>query len=82
MPASVLEELAQLRRRELQGELGGLVEKRSGLERELEALGKDIESKLRMLELVEATEEQVVAQGQEQRAIEEQGPGASSHVRC
>jgi hypothetical protein len=39
------------------------VEKRSGLERELEALDKDIESKRRMLELVEATEEQLAAQG-------------------
>jgi hypothetical protein len=75
-----LEALAELRR-ELQGELEGLVERRSGLERELEGLDKDIESKRRMLELVEATEEQLAAQGGGQRSTEGDGPGASTQVR-
>jgi hypothetical protein len=80
-PISVREALAKLRQK-LQGKLEGLVEKRSGLERELEVLGKDIESTRRMLELVETTEEQLAAQGQEHRAVEEQGPGPSTQVRA
>jgi hypothetical protein len=64
----VLEALAELRR-ELQGELEGLAEKRLGLERELEAVDTGIESKHRMMELVEATEEQLAAQGSDQPGI-------------
>jgi hypothetical protein len=47
----------ELRVRELRGELEGLVETRSGHERALQALDKQIESKRRTLELVEATPE-------------------------
>jgi hypothetical protein len=79
-PTSVLEALADLRR-ELQGELGALVQKRTGLERELETLDKDIESKRRMLELVEATEEQLATQGQGHQDLEGRGPRASTQVR-
>jgi chromosome segregation ATPase len=76
-PTSVLKTLAELRR-ELQGELEGLAEKRSRLERELGVVDKDIEAKRRMLELVEATEEQLEAQRREQP---EDGLGASTQVR-
>jgi hypothetical protein len=44
------------------------------------ALINDIEFHARVLELVEATEEQVVAQGPEP-AVEGEGPGASTQVR-
>jgi hypothetical protein len=77
-PGPVLKTLAELRR-ELQGELEGLVEKRSGLEMELEALDKDIESKRRMLELVESTEKQLAAPSKPD--LEGDGPGASTQVR-
>jgi hypothetical protein len=79
-PASVLESLVELRQ-ELRGELEGLLEKRGGLERELEGLDKEIESKGRMLELVEATEEQLAAQGLGHQASEEGAPGAGMQVR-
>jgi predicted nucleic acid-binding Zn-ribbon protein len=92
-PTSVLEALAKARR-DLRGELEGLVERQSGvnseleglverqlgLERELEGLRKDIESRRRMLELVEATEEQLVAQA-ERPALEGGGLGTSAQVR-
>jgi hypothetical protein len=78
--SSVLEALADLRRG-LEGELEALAEKRTGLERELEALDKDIESKHRMLGLVETTKEQLAAQGRGQPDVEGDGPGASTQVR-
>jgi phage shock protein A len=78
-PPSVLETLARLRY-ELQLELAGLAERRSGLEDELEALGHKIEATRRQLELVEATEEQLAAQGRGQRAIEQGGAGGSTQV--
>jgi phage shock protein A len=78
-PTSGPEALAQLRR-ELQDELEGLVQKRSGLEDELEALGKDIESTRRQLQLLEATEEELAAQGRGERAIEQDRAGGSTHV--
>jgi hypothetical protein len=76
----VFKSLAQLRR-ELEGVLMGLVEKRSGLEGGPEVLDKDIESTRRQLELVQATAEHLAAQGRGQRAIERGGPGASTQVR-
>jgi septal ring factor EnvC (AmiA/AmiB activator) len=60
-PPRVLSRLDKLRQR-LQRELQKLLEKQSHHERELQALGKEIESKRRMLELVEATEKQTAAQ--------------------
>jgi phage shock protein A len=77
-PTAGLEALAELWQ-ELEGELEELHEKRSGLERELEALDKDIESKRRMLELVEATEAQLAALSQPD--LEGGEPGASTQVR-
>jgi hypothetical protein len=71
VPASVLSELGELRR-VLQGELRGLVEKRGGLEGELQMLGKEIESKQRALELVEATERQLASQGRGEPELEGQ----------
>jgi predicted component of type VI protein secretion system len=68
-----LEALAELRR-ELQGELEGLLEK-------LKGLGRDIESKRRMLELVKATEEQLAAQGRVQQAVDGEASGANTQVR-
>jgi hypothetical protein len=78
---SVLETLARLRR-ELQGELEKLVEKRSELELEPE-LDVMIESTRRQLELVQTTEEQLAAQAsaQAQPAAEEGGPGESTQIR-
>jgi predicted nucleic acid-binding Zn-ribbon protein len=76
----VVQALAELRR-DLQDELKELLEKRSGLERELKALDKHVEFKRRQLELVEDTEEQLVAQGPGQRGTEGDGPEASSQVR-
>jgi hypothetical protein len=64
VPDSVLSELRELRR-ELQGEPEGPEDWRSGL---------DDEARQRMLELVEATEEQLAAQ-------EPGPPGASTQVR-
>jgi hypothetical protein len=50
-------------------------------DRELERLGKAMDSTRRMLELVEATEEQLAAQGRGQPGLERGGPGASMEVR-
>jgi hypothetical protein len=80
VPASVLSELVELRS-ELQGELEGLVEKRTGLEAELQAVGKEIEAKQRALELVEATEKQLADQGRGQQGLDGSEPGASAQVR-
>jgi hypothetical protein len=79
-PAILLSELGELRR-ELQGELEGLVEKRSEVEEELQALGKEIEAKQRELGLVKATVQQLVAQELRQQELEGDGPGASKQVR-
>jgi hypothetical protein len=96
-PASVLSELGELRR-ELQGELKGLVEERGlgelrrakqgeleergELEQELQALSKEIESKQRELELMEATERQIGEPGRGQPATEGVGEAqASTQVR-
>jgi hypothetical protein len=68
-PPGVLAVVAYLRQK-LWRELEGLVGKRSGLLREVEALDKEIETKRRMMELVEATEEQLVDQERGQQAIE------------
>jgi hypothetical protein len=61
VPQSVRSALTKLRK-DLKHELAGLVERRSGLERELQAVGLDIESKQRALELVEASERQLEGQ--------------------
>jgi hypothetical protein len=80
VPANVLEALAQLRR-EVEDELKGLAEKRSGLASELEALDKDIEARQRQLDMVEATERQLAGQGRGQRGLEGGAAGASTQVR-
>jgi hypothetical protein len=66
---------------ELQGELGELLGRRSAPEGKEDVLDEEIENKRRELELVEATEEQLAAQEGGQRAIEGNGPGASTEVR-
>jgi predicted nucleic acid-binding Zn-ribbon protein len=78
-PTAAPQALAQLRR-DLQGELEGLVEKRSGLARELEALDESIERIQRQVAVVEATE-QLAAQERGQRSIEGGGPEAVAEVR-
>jgi hypothetical protein len=80
VPESVLSALGKLRR-ELQGGVAGLVERRSGLEQELQALCIEIESKTRALELVEATERQLADQGGGEGVTEEDDTGASVQVR-
>jgi hypothetical protein len=80
-PTRVLEALAKVHRG-LLSELEGLAEKRTGLEKQLEAVDTEVKFKRRQLELVEATQEQLAAQGPGQRAIEGDGPGASSQVRA
>jgi predicted nuclease with TOPRIM domain len=80
VPDVVLSELGDLRR-ELMGKLAELVKKRSGLEGELQALGREIEDKQRALELVEATERQLTGQGRGQLEVEGDGLGASTQVR-
>jgi phage shock protein A len=80
MIGTVHEELARLHR-ELEGEVKQVVEKRSGLERELEALDQDLMSKRRMLELVKSTQEQLEALERMRRDVEGGGPGASTQVR-
>jgi uncharacterized protein YhaN len=77
-PPSVVEALAELRR-ELQDKLRALAEERVAPERELERLDKAMDSTRRMLELVQATEEQLAAQGQGQPDLEGGGAGASTH---
>jgi hypothetical protein len=62
---SVLSALGELRG-SLHGELQRLLEKKSGLEGELQAVGQEIESKQRALELVKATERQLAGQGRAQ----------------
>jgi predicted nucleic acid-binding Zn-ribbon protein len=79
-PESVISTLGDLRR-ELQGELEGLKEKRSRLEGELQALSKEIEAKQCELELVAATEREMTAQGREQPDDEDSAPGESTQVR-
>jgi predicted nucleic acid-binding Zn-ribbon protein len=79
VPENVLSALGELRV-ELRGELEALVQKQSGLETELQALGKEIESKQRALQAVEATERQLAGQGRGQSEYEG-GPGASTQVR-
>jgi hypothetical protein len=79
-PGETLEGMSELRRK-LQAELGGLVERRSGLERELEGLSKEIEAKECALELVEVTELQLAVQGRGQPDLEKDGQGASTQVR-
>jgi hypothetical protein len=69
-------------RRELQGELEELVKRRSGLERQLQTLRKEIESKQRALELVEATERQWAGQRQGQPHVEGLATGVSTQVRA
>jgi hypothetical protein len=81
VPAGVLESLRKLRV-ELLVEAQALVVRRSGLLKELQAVGKIIESRRRMLELVEATERQLAAQQRGRRAIEGGGPGAGTQVRA
>jgi hypothetical protein len=76
----VFEAVAKLRR-ELQLEVEALAKRRSALEIKLEALDKDLKLKRRQLELVEATEGQLTAQGLGQRVFEGEGPGASTQVR-
>jgi hypothetical protein len=76
---SVVEALGKLRR-ELQLELEGLVALRTGLGRNLEELNKDIDLKRHMLELVNATEVQLEAQGRGQQATEGEGPRASTQA--
>jgi hypothetical protein len=80
VPDSLRSALGELRK-ELQGELGALVERRSGLEIEMQALDQEIETKQRALELVEATERQLAGQGRGQPDVEGAGPGASTQVR-
>jgi hypothetical protein len=79
MDERVVSALGELRLR-LQGELEGLGESRLELERELGALVKEIESKQRVLELVEATERQLAGQGRRQQDLEGGGAGASTQV--
>jgi hypothetical protein len=58
------------------------LERRPELERELQTLIEDIESKQHALELVEATERQLIAsQGRGQPDLEGNAPGASTQVR-
>jgi hypothetical protein len=79
VPESALSALGTLRT-ELQGELAGLVERRSGLEQELQALSLEIESKQGALELVEASERQLVGQERGKGVTEEDDTGASVQV--
>jgi hypothetical protein len=77
MDERVLSPLGELRRK-LQGQIGELVEQRSGLEGQLQALDKQIDSRRRMLELVEATESQFAGPGPGQPDVEGGEPGAST----
>jgi hypothetical protein len=72
IPAGVLSALAKLR-----GEVKGELEKGLGAESGSKLKENDTESRRRVLELVEATEKQLAAQG-----TEEEGPGASVEVRA
>jgi hypothetical protein len=76
IPANVLEALAKLRE-ELQRELNGFAKRRSRLERELEELGKKTKAGQLRLEMVVATEMQLLAQGLGNQG----GPGVSTQVR-
>jgi hypothetical protein len=79
VPQSAVSALGELRR-ELQGELQGIVARQaqSGQEGEPHALSKEIESKQRALDLVEATELQLA----EQPDLEGEESGASTQVRA
>jgi hypothetical protein len=79
-PDSVFSELAELRR-ELQEKLQWLVEKRPGLERELQALDEQVDYTRRQLELLEATERQLEGQGRGQPGMEGGASGPSTQVR-
>jgi hypothetical protein len=79
VPDTVLSRLAKLRR-ELEGELKRFVKRRSGLERQLRALGTRIESRQRALKLLEATERQLAAQGQGQPDLEGWGTGVGGET--
>jgi chromosome segregation ATPase len=79
VPETVLSALGGLRR-ELQGQLEALVQRRSELETEVQALGKEIESKQYALEVVEATERQLAGQRRGQPEYEGREPGASMQV--
>jgi septal ring factor EnvC (AmiA/AmiB activator) len=77
VPDSVLSALDELQWK-LEDELEGLVKKRSGLEEELQAVGKEIAAKHRALELVEATQRQLAEQERGQPHIEAGGQEAST----
>jgi hypothetical protein len=63
---------------ELRDELEALVEMRSGHDRALQALDKQIKSKQRKLELLEATQRQRAGQGEGSFDIEGERPRAST----
>jgi hypothetical protein len=79
-PNSTGEGTGELRRK-LQGDLEGLKERRSGLERELEAVDKEIEAKQCALELVEVNKKQLAVQGRGQPHVEGSEQRASTQVR-
>jgi Ribonuclease G/E len=68
-------------RKELEGEVQGLIVRRAGLERELQEVVKDLDSRQRMLELVKATETQLAGQGPGQRDVEGGRSGGGTQVR-
>jgi hypothetical protein len=81
VPAGVLPVMGELRGQLLR-ELGELVEKRTGLEGELQAVDKEIDSKQRALQLLNATQGQWVEQERAQPDVKGGGPGASTQVRA
>jgi hypothetical protein len=80
VPQSVLSAVRELREKVLR-QVEELKTTRSRWERELQALGEEIESEQRKLELVEAIERQLAGQGRGQTDLEGDGPGASTQVR-
>jgi hypothetical protein len=62
-PANALYQVAELRQ-ELEGYLGPLLEKQSGLEKKLQEVTRDVDLSRRQLRVVKATEEQLRAQGE------------------
>jgi hypothetical protein len=76
----MLEALGKLRR-ELQDKLQDTYDTMGGREGDAELIAEMIESKKRVLDLVEVTEQQLAAKGAGQQAVEKEGPGASSQVR-
>jgi seryl-tRNA synthetase len=73
-------QLGWLRRR-LQRELEGLVAKREGLEKDLQELCEEIDSKQHALELVEATEMQLAEQERAHSDLKGSSSGAASSTQ-